>query len=292
MAVDALNLDLDLVLWQSCVRTHDFDAQLRAAVAGGFNALSMPPTDVRAYAEHGLDAPTMKRRAADAGIAISDLDGISSWLPIKTCDEMLPATKERFSITLDECFDSGVALGVKRMCVVGGFSRGAYSLQELIDHFGALCERADDAGIQVDLECMAFFGIDAIERGAAIVGGVDNPNARMLIDTHHTARGDNASGAQLASLPPSLFRSVQLADGPLVMEGSTLMEDSKYFRRQPGDGEFPIAEQLALLCGKGTVESIGVEVFSLELDKLPAEEAGRQCGQALQKMLVDAGVSA
>lgn len=284
--------ECDLVLWQSCVRVHDFEGQLRAATAGGFTALSMPPTDVRDSAARSIDAATMKARAADAGVVISDLDGISSWLPVSTCGEMLAATRERFSISLDDCFDYGVALGVRRMCVVGGFSRGTYSLQELIDHFGALCERADDAGIEVDLECMAFFGIDTIERGAAIVGGVGNPRARLLIDTHHTARGDNASGAQLSSLSPELFRSVQLADGPLTMEGATLTEDSKYFRRLPGDGDFPIVEQLRLLHDKGTVEAIGVEVFSLELDKLSAEEAGRQCGDALRTMLVASGVPA
>jgi sugar phosphate isomerase/epimerase len=281
---------IESVLWQSCVRTHPFDQQLEAAQAGGFTSLSMPPTDVRDNAARGLETSTMRTMADDAGIAISDLDGVSSWLPINTCDDMLPATKQRFDITLDECFQYGIELGVRRMCVVGGFARGAYSLQELVDHFGALCERADDAGILVDLECMAFFGIDTVERGAAIVGALGNPRARLLIDTHHVARGDNASGAQLASLPAALFRSVQLADGPIVMEGATLMEDSKYYRRLPGEGEFPIPRQLSTLCGKGSIEAIGVEVFSIELDKLSAVEAGTLCGRALRDA-VDAASS-
>jgi sugar phosphate isomerase/epimerase len=282
---------IELVLWQSCVRAHGFDDQLAAAVAGGFTSLSIPPTDVRMYAEQGLDARTMRAKADDAGILLSDLDGISSWLPINTCADMLPPTKARFDITLDECIDYGVALGVRRMCVVGGFAPGDYSLQELVDRFGALCERAEDAGILVDLECMAFFGIDTVERGAAIVGGAGRPNGRLLIDTHHVARGDNASGAQLRSLPAELFRSVQLADGPLVMEGATLMEDSKYYRRLPGEGEFPIAEQLRTLHEKGTIDAIGVEVFSLELDQRPPLEAGRACGDALRACLAAAGIT-
>jgi sugar phosphate isomerase/epimerase len=183
------------------------------------------------------------------------------------------------------------AVGTSRMTVVRGFDRGDYSEQELVDGFARLCTKAADVGVAVDLEFMAIFGIDTLELALAIVAGADMPNGKLLVDTWHLNRGDNAAGPSLESVPAGLLRQVQLADGHAVMEAPTLMEDSKHHRRFPGQGDFPCAEQLEVLWAKGTIESIGVEVFSKEADLLSPVEAGRLAGDTLRQTLAAAGIA-
>ena len=75
-------MTLDRVLWEACVRAHPYEQQLDAAVAGGFDSLSMPPHVALANAERGLSARQMRQMAADRGITLSDLDGGIGFMPV------------------------------------------------------------------------------------------------------------------------------------------------------------------------------------------------------------------
>jgi hypothetical protein len=74
-------MSVERVLWEACVRAHPYEQQLDATVAGGFDALSMPPHVALANAERGLSARQMRAMAQDRGVTLSHLDGGIGFMP-------------------------------------------------------------------------------------------------------------------------------------------------------------------------------------------------------------------
>jgi hypothetical protein len=68
------------------------------------------------------------------------------------------------------------------------------------------------------------------------------------------------------------------------------MEDSTDHRMFPGEGAFDTTGYLQAI-GPEHIRSLGVEIFSAELDKTAAAEAGRRAGQALRDVAQSVGLT-
>jgi sugar phosphate isomerase/epimerase len=123
---------------------------------------------------------------------------------------------------------------------------------------------------------------------ARVVGGAARPNGALLFDSWHFTRT-----GQDWSLLPGLHAAgpidVQVNDGASQPLGGSVMADSTDHRMFPGEGSFDVPGYLKAI-GPAHIRSIGVEIFSLELDRMPAAEAGRRAGQALRAVSAAAGI--
>jgi sugar phosphate isomerase/epimerase len=83
----------------------------------------------------------------------------------------------------------------------------------------------------------------------------------VCLDIWHHERGARDL-EMLRSLPGELITGVQMNDGPLVPEIDDYYTDCLANRRAPGDGEFDIAEVVAILRASGCAVPWSVEAPS------------------------------
>lgn len=278
----------ELVLWEACVRAHPLADQLAATVAGGFDAMSMPPHVVRQNIAKGISVAQMRAMAEDHGVSFSDLDGGVGFMPIRLPTGASQRLINRFDIPLEETLDMASGLGVRRMCVVGLFDYGTYTIDEMVEGFGQLCDTAAERNLTVNLEPMAFFGVQDVITASKIISGAARPNGGIVFDTWHFTRITNDVQA-LAVLADCGWVDLQVDDGLLPMEGETVMIDSTDYRRFPGDGDFALVDQIRAV-NPAQLRSVGVEVFSKEADAMSAVEAGRRAGATLHAIAAKAGL--
>jgi len=282
-------VSMERVLWEACVRAHPYQEQLDATVAGGFDALTVPPHVALANAELGISARQMRTMAQDRGITLSHLDGGIGFMPVALPTGATPRLIRRFGIPRDQVLDLASELGVHCLCTVGIFDEGLYRTDELIEGFGQLCDQAADRGMDVTLEPMAFFGMQDFALAAQVVRKAGRPNGGLLFDGWHFTR----VGPDL-DLLPGLHESgpidIQINDGAAEPLGASVLEDSTDHRMFPGEGAFDTTGYLRAI-GPEHFRSFGIEIFSVELDKLPAVEAGRRAGQALREVAQSVGLA-
>lgn len=276
------------VLWEACVRAHPYEQQLDAAVAGGFDALTMPPHVALDNADRGLSPRQMRAMAEDRGITLSDLDGGIGFMPLQLPSNASPRLVRRFGLPRSQVLDLASELGTGRLCTVGIFDEGVYRTDELIEGFGQLCDDAAARGMDITLEPMAFYGMQDFRLAAEVVRAAARPNGAILFDSMHFTR----VGADRSVLP-ELHKSgpvdVQVNDGAAEPQGGSLLEDSVNHRLFPGEGSFDLTGYLQEI-GPDHIRSLGVEIFSSALDTLPAVEAGRRAGDALRAVAATVGI--
>jgi len=282
-------MSVERVLWEACVRAHPYEEQLDVTVAGGFGALTMPPHVALANAERGLSARQMRTMAQDRGVTLSHLDGGIGFMPVGLPTGATPRLIHRFGLPREQVLDLASDLGVHCLCTVGIFDEGLYRPDELIGGFQQLCDLAAERGMDVTLEPMAFFGMRDFRLAAEVVREAGRSNGALLFDSWHFTR----VGADLPLLP-ELHKSgpidVQVNDGAAEPLGASVMEDSTDHRMFPGEGVFDTIGYLQAI-GPEHIRSFGVEIFSAELDKVAAVEAGRRAGQALRDVAQSVGLA-
>ena len=163
-------------------------------------------------------------------------------------------------------------------------------LSQLIDGFGDLCERAANLGVWVDIEPMPFFGCNDVAAAWAVVKGAAQENSGILMDTWHFYRAGGQTLDCIAEIPGRHFRTMQINDASLEPIAPTLIEDTIKHRRWPGQGDLPVVEFVRAVHGKGNLQAVGQEVFSLEADMMEPEAAGRLAGETTYAILQAAGV--
>jgi sugar phosphate isomerase/epimerase len=274
---------MPLILWSGTVRGASYADLLAAATAGGFGAVSMFPADYRAARAAGLSDADMRAAAADRGVRVAVLDPYARWLPrwappagARPEHIELVATEEH------ELFAMAEALRVDSVSVVEPFG-AEYPLEELVESFAALCDRAAERGLRIQLEFVPFTGVRDLAAAWDVVRLADRPNGGLLVDVWHYFRGRPDAGL-LARIPGERIHAVQVCDAAAEPVG-TLARDSLRHRRLPGEGELDVVGLLSLLMGKPGLGAIGLEVFSEELWRLPPDEIGRRGGVALRRTL-------
>jgi sugar phosphate isomerase/epimerase len=282
-----MNNRLRKVLWEWNVTTHPFAGQVAAAVAGGYDVLTVPARRYRKEAAAGMTASRMLALAADNGISLDFLDGMSSWAPVRYPDGADEFVRSALDFSVDEAFGICEALGLTSIVAIGGFNPGQLPLTQLVDAFGAFCSEAASRGLWVDLEAMPMLGIPTLADSWAIVNGANCPNSAVLIDTWHFMRGIPDMDL-LWSIPRTRIVNVQLADAKREPRG-TLWEDAMLYRMFPGEGELPIVDILRAIRETQDIRSIGPEILSIEINAMSPEEAGLRSSRAMQNVMVQAG---
>ncbi len=281
---------LDLVFWPAPVRLYPFEEHVCAAAAGGFTSLAIAPTTYSQARAQGLSIAEMKAIAEDHGVPLRHLDTLTTWAPLQLenydFDEELT---ERCKTTLDRGLEICAELGLVQILATAGYVKDGVPLQQLIDGFGDLCERAAKLGIWVDLEPMPFFGCNDVAAAWAVVGGASQNNSGILMDTWHFYKAGQTLDC-IADIPGRYFRTMQINDAPIAQITGSLIEDTIKHRRWPGQGELAVIDFIQAVYAKGSLAAVGQEVFSLEADKMSPEAAGRIAGETTWAILKEAGV--
>lgn len=285
MSLDAHSLIL-------CSGTLPFDTpleqRLQAAVAGGFDGLSLWARDVERARADGHSDADIRAMFAHHGIEVAELDPVWSWLPGADID--VPPANDPMGVLqakVDDFLSLADAVGGRSLnaCDIMG---GSWSIEDAAQAFADLCDRAAEHGLLVQLEFLPWSRIGDVATAAKVVRLADRPNGGVMLDAWHFFRGVPDFDA-LRSLPGELLTGIQLNDAAGQPEAADLMVDSMDFRRLPGDGDFDLGGLVAALEDIGAAGPRGIEVFSAALREHDPVETGQQAGDALRQTLQPAG---
>ena len=277
----------DTFFWAGTLMHATLEQRIDAARAGGFRYLSMFPTDYRRARERGLSDADILALHERAGVRLMTLDPYTRWLPRWTPPASAPPDRlEWVSFEEDELFAIVEALELETITVNEAFG-ATYELDEMIEAFAAVCDRAARSGTRVHLEFTPFSGIPDLETAWQIVTAADRPNGGLAFDTWHYLRGKR-DDALLEQIPGDRIFVVQINDAAAEPVGS-LLNDTLNHRLMPGEGDFDLAGVLPIVARKDGVGPPGIEVLSQELWRLAPAEIGRRSEAGLAAALALAG---
>jgi sugar phosphate isomerase/epimerase len=245
---------------------------LEAATAGAYTGLAIWPADYARWRAEGSSDPQSQRRIAEAGLKVAQLDCLLMWT----------AKHERAAQEEAEVFQAARAFGASCVSVIGpGTDR--YSVSELAEKLAGVCDRGAEHGFDIALEVAPWKGNVDLAAAARIMAETGRPNARLVIDSWHLARGATPL-AQLEQLPGAFLASTQISDGP--REGAAdLVAETMGHRLVPGAGELDLAGFVRALDVQVDGLPITVEVLSDALRAAGPLEAARRSAQATRQLL-------
>ena len=229
----------------------------------------------------GLSPADIRTRIADAGLALTDFESISHWLP----GQAPPAGMNdwlagRLMLATPELVcPIAASVGARTVSLIEMFGMAAPP-EVMAASLARVCAVAADHGLDVALEFVPTGGIPDLATAWDAVRMAGAPNARLVIDSWHFFRSGSSLDL-LASLPAAAIGCIQLNDGPAMAEadlGHAMMHD----RLLPGAGDFDLAGLMAAIRATGATTPISIEVFSDALNELPVDAAITACADALR----------
>jgi 4-hydroxyphenylpyruvate dioxygenase len=273
-----------LMLWAACVRAHPLLARAEAASAGGFPAMSVGAADLLALGRGGIQLGQAAREVAARGVRVTVIDPFLSWYPGW---EAVPGDGQHAqsqNVAEDDVYRYADAFGAESVTVLAPFTGSAAATAAVVDALGALADRAGGHGLRLHLEVIPTSRLPDLATGWEVVREVDRSNVGLVLDTFHLARA-GCDLATLHTIPREKVFHVQLCDGSLLPRVPDYFEEAVTLRDFAGDGELPIRQLAQCLAAMGALDAVGPEVFSADLDRLSAAEAGRLCRAKTERFL-------
>lgn len=267
---------------------------MTAAVAGGFTSIAISMDTFKRATAEGRSARDVVDLAAERGLKINQLDGVTSWTPHRFPAELPVELRDRFDYDPQETLDVASRLGITTVITMAVCKKGELTTAEFTTMFADYCEIAQKHGVRVDLEAASPWGLDTTPMAWDVLRDSGAENAGLLIDTWHLQKGSpdfEGDLRLLAGIPARYLQNVQLSDSLLRPHAPTLFEDCMRFRTFPREGEQSLARIVRIIADKGALRSIGPEVFSDQVTLLTLQEIGERAGRGTRKTLREVEVA-
>jgi 4-hydroxyphenylpyruvate dioxygenase len=253
--------------------------ELAAAAAGaGFASISITPPMYFAARSTGLSDADLRQLLSDQGVSVSLLDPLLTALPGMPSPSVVGSTfRSLFEVSELECYQVAEALEIPSINVAH-YLGAPVGRDELVDAFGALCDRAAGRGVGVLLEFMPDGAIPDLPAALDIVRTAAPLTSAVMLDTWHFFR-TGGHPDDLERCRPGEIGGVQVSDaGAAIAAGSS---PGLYARELPGEGVIPLAEILAGVLARHADPFVGIEVFNRQLAGRPAAEVALKAAAAM-----------
>jgi sugar phosphate isomerase/epimerase len=215
--------------------------------------------------------------AADLGVGLSVMDGITSWYPALPTKWSISGT----AATMDEIISAAEAFESTIISSVAVYPTDV-PVDGLAECFAAMCDRAAEIGAAVQLEFVPAPPVGDVGTAWQIVRTAGRPNGGILFDTWHFFKG-NPDYDALAEVPGERILGVQINDG-LAEVVESPGKDALRHRRHPGDGVFDLERVVRALDAMDGLRGVGPEIFQLELHALPPDEIARLAAESFDRL--------
>ena len=263
-------------------RFDDFDGRVRAAAAAGFAGIGLYTQAYGRMRDEGRTATELARVVADHGLVLAEIETARGWW---ATDGPVAAESRLIEALAYELAD---ATGARYLQAIGPYD---CPVEQAIDGFGRLCDRAAAHGLLVGIEWLPYTNIATAADARTIVEGAGRGNAGYCADIWHHVRGAN-DVSMLRALPGDRIFAVQMDDGPAEPVLDDYKADCLASRVPPGDGTFDCVGFVRLLTELGVTAPISVEVASHELWAAPVEHAAKVAADGMRRVLELAMVEA
>jgi len=248
-------------------------AMVRAAAGTGFEFVGVrllngqPGRDPAPLLESAALRAETLACLRDTGIKVLDASGA----------RLIPSTD---LTAFSPFFEAAAELGARHVLATGDDPDES----RLTNRFAGLCESAQQFDLTVDIEFVPWMTLASVNDAARMVRTVAHPALGIAVDALHFDR--SGSGAdELATLPRSWFRYVQLCDAPPGWSGErdALLHAATRERLFPGEGAIDLVALLrALPAGIPVALEIPRETLSRTM---AAPERLRLAVQATRRVL-------
>lgn len=178
--------------------------------------------------------------------------------------------------------DAAAELGARHILATGDDP----DERRIATRFAELCELAGRSGLTVDLEFVPWMSVADLTLAARMVRTVARANFGIAVDALHFDRSRSRL-SDLAALPRTWFRYVQLCDAPRAWasDRESLIHEAVSERLFPGEGAIDLA---GLLRALPSGIPIALEIPTATLARTtPAAERLQRAVAATRKLLVD-----
>lgn len=263
----------------------DIKDKLRATKKAGLSALSIQPQEVKRIIQaNRISLQDLKSMADDMGVVFSRIDPLCTWVPQWQAINFDQKFNEEHPTSPCEFFEIATNLGASTLSLNAIFPSNLYSIDELAHYFYLIDQMANGHGLICDLEPIPMWGIKTIEEAWKIIQMSGSKYGGLVFDSVHFIRS-HSSLNMLDVVPAERIHSVQISDGLLQLGDNVSLEEDCFFRKWPGDGEFPLIEMLQYLQNKGALTELCAEVFSFENKGKSLEQIAYLSYYSIEKFL-------
>ena len=268
-ARDEGSRDHDLMLCWGTVNAATMLELIDAAAVGGYQSISVSPRPYAATLAAGITDDALRAALDARGVYVAVIEPLLNGLPgAHTPDSAPPEHRTLYEFTEDYCYAMAEAIGARTISL-SHFLGSPVPVSEMIDVIGPIVSRARRRGFGMCIEFIPDTGIDNLATARQIYDAVDGPLG-VMFDAWHFARS-GGSVDQLVGLPTGMITIVQLCDRTEPEPGTAYVPMAG--RLLPGRGDLPLVDWTSRLLADHPDVIVGVEVFSGELQAMPAAEA-------------------
>jgi sugar phosphate isomerase/epimerase len=255
---------------------------IEAATVGGYRSVSVSPRLYSATRAAGISDAAVRSALYSQDVSVAVIEPLLSGLPGALTVETAPREhRSLYEFTEDYCYAMADALGARTISL-SHFLGAPVPLTAMIDAIGTIVSRATDRGFDVCVEFIPDTGIDNLAAAGAIVDAVASTRLGVMLDAWHFARS-GGSLDQLTELPTGMITVLQLCDRIAPAPDAAYVPMAG--RLLPGEGELPLAELTRHVLADHPNAVVGVEVFSADLQAMPAREAALVAALATREVL-------
>ena len=250
-----------------------------AAVAGGYDGITIWPSDVERARAEGLSLRDVKSLLDDHGLVVTDVDCLLGWT-----EQVLPKPGEAMIELAPESafYEIGEALEACSINVAQGFG-ASLDFDRAAEDLARVCRRAAEHGMRVSFEFLPWTGVPDVTSCLDLLERTGCDNATIMFDSWHWFRGTRDLEA-LRKIPGERLGSTQWNDAP-EQPSEDLPTEAMTARLLPGDGDIPLVELVRALDAIGSRAPIGVEVIHARHDTMDPAEVGRTTAAAMRRVL-------
>jgi sugar phosphate isomerase/epimerase len=255
---------------------------ITTAAEVGFGAVTITPQLYFEARQAGASDADLLRWLDESGVRITLLDPLMSALPGSPEPSSVgPTFRALFEATERDCFRVAEALAIPAINVAH-FQASPAPLEELVESFAGLCDRASRRGFRVLLEFMPEGSVADLATALRILHAADPADAAVMLDTWHFYRTGGTT-VELQQYEGRDIGGLQVSDAlPSVRSQVSPGLNSRLL---PGLGVVPLREIVSWVLAARPDAFVGVEVFNAELAARPPQEAAREAFVHMAELL-------
>jgi sugar phosphate isomerase/epimerase len=253
----------------------DLETRAAAVSAAGFAHMGWLSEGYRAERAAGRSDADIRAILGHHGVRVAEIEFLYGW---SSLDPGFDWREQE-----DLLYRLADVVGADHLnCGDVGLTGPMLPLEEVVERFAGLCDRAAEHGLAVGIEYLPWSEIPDAARADEIVALAGRSNGGLVVDAWHQIRGPGDLD-QLRAVPPEHVVVFQIDDaGPAQGDAA---DDTSHRRLLPGQGEFDLVGLIRLLDGLGVDAPVSVEILSDEFSALHPADAARQAFAATTAVL-------
>ena len=227
--------------------------EIRLASAAGYSGIEPWIREITQYQESGGKLPALRKRLADAGLAVESAIGFASWIVDDDAQRAQGLEDAKRDMALVR------AIGGTRIAAPPAGARAPIALNAIADRYAKLLELGEQMGVTPQLELWGpSKAISRLGQMMFIASEAGHADACMLPDVYHIYKGgSDFHGLQVIN--GQAIHCFHMNDYPAQPPRATIGDKDRVY---PGDGIAPLTQILNTLYDTGFRGALSLELFN------------------------------